>query len=45
MTEQKTWPRIEQAQPIEDGQAVGIVLREFDGTMSAIRIPVEGLAD
>jgi len=42
---QAAWPRIEQAQVIEDGQAVGILLREFDGSISAIRIPVEQLAD
>lgn len=43
--EQQSWPRIEAAEIIEDGKAVGIFLREFDGTISAIRIPVEQLAD
>lgn len=40
-----SWPRIEQATVIEDGKAVGILLREFDGTISAIRIGIEQLAD
>lgn len=39
------WPRIEQAEVIEDGQVVAILLRESDGTISAIRIAVEQLAD
>lgn len=43
--EQQGWPRIMQAQPIEDGQAIAVVLREFDGTISAVRIPIELLAD
>lgn len=43
--EQVSWPRIEEAKVIEDGQAIGVLLREFDGTISAIRIPVEQLAD
>ena len=30
---------------IEDGKAVGLLLREADGTVSAIRISVEQLAD
>lgn len=40
-----SWPRIEEAEVIEDGKAVGILLREFDGTISAIRIGIEQLAD
>jgi hypothetical protein len=40
-----SWPRIEEATVIEDGKAVGILLREFDGTISAIRIGIEQLAD
>lgn len=43
--ETQTWPRIEEVRIIEDGQAVGILLRENDGTISAIRITVEQLAD
>lgn len=39
------WPRIEQAEAIEDGQVVAILLRESDGSISAIRITVEQLAD
>lgn len=42
---QQAWPRIEEVQVIEDGQAIGILLREFDGSISAIRIPIEQLAD
>lgn len=42
---QQSWPCIEEAKVIEDGKAIGILLREFDGTISAIRIPVEQLAD
>lgn len=46
MTEdQQSWPRIEAAEVIEDGKAIGILLREFDGTISAIRIAVEQIAD
>lgn len=45
MTEQVSWPRIEEAKVIEDGKAVGLLVREFDGTISAVRIPVEQLAD
>ena len=40
-----SWPRIEEAEVIEDGKAVGILLREFDGTISAIRIGIEQFAD
>ncbi len=42
---QQSWPRFEGAEVIEDGKAVGVLLREFDGTISAVRIPVEQLAD
>lgn len=38
-------PIIEAAEVIEDGKAVGVLLRESDGTVSAIRITVEQLAD
>lgn len=37
--------RIEVAEIIEDGQAVGLLVKETDGTVSAIRISVEQLAD
>lgn len=39
------WPRIEQVEAIEDGQVIAVLLRESDGTISAIRISVEQLAD
>lgn len=42
---QKSWPRIERAEIIRDGLAVGILLREFDGTISAIQITADQLAD
>ncbi|MGX7895474.1 hypothetical protein [Tsuneonella sp. HG222] len=42
---QLEWPRIEDADVIEDGKAVGLLVREFDGTISAVRIGVEQLAD
>lgn len=44
MTEEDK-PVIEMAEVIEDGAAVGIFLREADGTISAIRVSVEQLAD
>lgn len=42
---QEQWPRVEKAEPIENGQAIGILLREYDGTISAVRIGIEQLAD
>lgn len=42
---QLPWPRFEQVQIIEDGMALAILLREFDGTISAVRIPIDRLAD
>lgn len=39
------WPCFEAVDIVEDGKALGILLREFDGTISAIRIPIEQLAD
>jgi hypothetical protein len=42
---QASWPRIERVEPIEDGQAIGVLLREFDGTISAVRIGIEAIAD
>lgn len=43
--EQKRWPRIERAEVINDGQVIAVLLREFDGSISAVRIAVEQLAD
>lgn len=42
---QQSWPRFEGVDIIEDGKAIGILLREFDGSISAIRISIEQLAD
>lgn len=42
---QEKWPRVEAAEPIEDGQVVAVLVREFDGSISAVRIAVEQLAD
>ena len=42
---QQSWPRFEAVEVIEDGKAIAVLLREFDGTISAIRIPIEQLAD
>lgn len=41
----KTWPRIETASVLDDGQTLAVLVREFDGTISAVRIGVEQLAD
>lgn len=38
-------PVIEEAKIIEEGRAIGVLLREKDGSISAIRISVEQLAD
>jgi len=43
--EPKQWPRFERAEIMKDGQELGILLREFDGTVSAVRINVSQLAD
>lgn len=43
--EQRSWPCVEEVKVIENGKAIGVLLREFDGTISAIRISVEQLAD
>lgn len=42
---QLKWPRFEAAEPIEDGQVLAILLREFDGSISAVRIAIEQVAD
>lgn len=44
-TYQQQWPRIEAAQVIDDGQELAVLVREFDGTISAVRITVDQLAD
>lgn len=38
-------PKIIEAQPMEDGRYVAILLKEWNGTVSAIRIAAEQLAD
>lgn len=43
--QQQSWPCVEKAEIIESGKAIGVLLREFDGSISAIRIAVEQLAD
>lgn len=42
---QVKWPRFEAAEPIEDGQKLAILVREFDGSISAVRIAIEQVAD
>jgi hypothetical protein len=42
---QVSWPRFEQAEVIDDGKTLAVLLREFDGTISAVRIPVDRVAD
>lgn len=44
-TAQETWPRFYDAEVIEDGQAIGVLLREFDGSFSAVRIDIKQVAD
>lgn len=44
-TEQESWPRFFDAGIIEDGKALAVLVREFDGTISAVRIGIEQLAD
>ncbi len=45
LTVQETWPRFFEAGIIEDGQALAILIREFDGTFSAVRIDIKQVAD
>lgn len=45
LTVQETWPRFFEAGIIEDGQALAILIREFDGTLSAVRIDIKQVAD
>jgi hypothetical protein len=42
---QVSWPRFEKAEVIDDGKTLAVLLREFDGTISAVRIPVDRVAD
>lgn len=42
---QESWPRFYEVGIIEDGKALAILIREFDGTISAVRIAIEQLAD
>lgn len=44
-TSQETWPCFYDAEVIEDGQAIGVLLREFDGSFSAVRIDIKQVAD
>jgi hypothetical protein len=44
-TKQESWPRFFDAGIIEDGKALAVLVREFDGTISAVRIGIEQLAD
>jgi hypothetical protein len=39
------WPRFEQAEIIDNGQVLAVLVREADGTISAVRMAVEQLAD
>lgn len=45
MTEGEDWAGFVRAEVIEDGQAIAILVRETDGTVSAVRIGIEQLAD
>jgi hypothetical protein len=44
-TAQETWPRFYDCGVIEDGQALAVLIREWDGTISAVRIDIKQLAD
>jgi hypothetical protein len=39
------WPRIEAANVMNDGQMLAVLVREYDGTISAVSIGIEQLAD
>jgi hypothetical protein len=39
------WPVIERVGIVDSGQAVGIVLRERDGTVSVVRVGIDQIAD
>lgn len=41
----QAWPRIEAANVMDDGQTLAVLVREEDGTISAISIGIEQLAD
>jgi hypothetical protein len=40
-----TWPRIEAANVMDDGQMLAVLLRESDGSISAMSIGIDQLAD
>lgn len=44
-TQDEQWPRFYDAGVIEDGQALAILVREYDGTISAVRIDIRQVAD
>jgi hypothetical protein len=39
------WPRFEQVEIIDEGDTLAVLVRESDGTISAVRIAVEQVAD
>lgn len=45
LTSVESWPRFYDAEIVEDGKAVVVIVREFDGTFSAVRIGIEQVAD
>lgn len=44
-SDQETWPRFFDAAIVEDGQFLEVMVREFDGTMSSLRINIRQVAD
>lgn len=44
-TQGEVWPRFYDVGIIENGQALAILVREFDGTISAVRVGIEQVAD
>lgn len=42
---QETWPRFFDVGIVEDGQALQVMIREFDGSWSELRIGIEQVAD
>ena len=45
LTSVESWPRFYDAEVIEDGKAIALLVREFDGSFSAIRVAIEQVAD
>mgnify|MGYP000128414931 CR=1 FL=1 len=43
--DQEAWPRFYEAQIIEDGQTLAVLVREWDGSISAVRIDIRQVAD